>query len=195
MNSGKLLDEIKQHIRANTAKLFVTVEDYGGEFSSDEIDVKSFNAPAVFVASLGWRKVDKGTWLGGKNIWRERIALFVATKHSSRDKRMRDAMERTEVLTALFQNWRAVVCSGPPEDITAENLYNRAVDKKGMALWMVGWWQEVEFSKQQQPNAPALPDMKQVEISTTARTHVPEQPETLNDVNVSHNLEMNNGDS
>ncbi|MCW5300871.1 hypothetical protein DXT88_22115 [Herbaspirillum lusitanum] len=193
MNSGKLLDEIKTHIKANTVKLFATIEDYGGEFSSDEIDVKSFNAPAVFVAALGWRKIERGKTLGGKEIWRARIALFVATKHSDRNKRMREAMERTEVLTALFQGWRAEICSGPPEEIMAENLYNRAVDKKGMALWMVGWWQEVEFKKQQQPNAPVLPDMKQVEISTTGKTHVPAQPETPNDSNVTHTLEMKDG--
>jgi hypothetical protein len=191
--SEQLLKEVKAHIKAEALGLFKQIEDYGGEFSEDEINAKSFNAPAAFVACLGWRKAKSGNVLAGKKIWRTRIAIFVVTKNTKREVRMTEAMQRAEVLSTIFEGWRPVeVCTSNPDGIDAENLYSRAVDKAGLALWMVGWWQEIEMKKGQRPE---MPDLEKVEIESVARTMVdaaaPSSPETA----ITHKLEMNNAES
>ncbi len=193
-NSARLLDAIKDRIKQRTGKLFVQVEDYGGEFSAEEIDHKSFTAPAAFVSCLGWQKVPQGKYLGGKHIWRGRIAIFVATKDAKRDARMRNAMLRADVLTTLFSDWQpdkhANICAGKAENISAENLYSRNVDKKGLALWMVDWWQEIEMA----PPVLPLPDLEKVALHSTAQTSV---DAALNpaptEITVTHQLEMKDG--
>lgn len=192
-NIEKLMDEIKARIKAIPGKLFVSVENYGGEFSSDEVDFKSFSAPAAFVSCLGWRKVDRPLLLSGKYIWRARIAIFIATKETKRDSRMVSAMSRAAVLSAHFQGWRPEACSGRAEDIDSENLYNRAIDKKGLALWMVSWWHEIELEDGQTPGHDDLSDLKRVEIESGAKKIVDADPAPSSNTNLTHKLEMNDG--
>ena len=191
MIASSLIEEIKEHIREQ--RLFMSVDDYAGEFASDDIEAKSFTSPAALVSCLGWQKIDRGEYIAGRNTWRVRIAIFVVTKNPKRERRFSDAMHRAERLTAVFRGWYAKVHSGQPVGITAENLHSRPIDKKGLALWMVSWWQEVEFSKMPCGTIPSLPDFKNAEFVTKAQTSVDEADPALPNLNVSQTLEMNNG--
>jgi len=185
----ELLDALKAEIKAKTGKLFLSVEDYGGQFDEDEIDAKSFTAPAAFTACLGWRKVPKGTYLSGKYVWEARIAVFIVTKGASRPQRGRDALIRADAVTRIVTAWSQPQCIGRPEAVMAENLYSRKLDKKGLALWMVGWWQEVEFEHGMPIVAPEdMPELSQVVIESTAATQVPAPPEPPAGPEVQHTL-------
>ncbi|WP_211452619.1 phage protein Gp37 [Collimonas antrihumi] len=189
-NSARLLDAIKDRITQHTAALFKQVEDYGGQFSAEEMDFKSFTAPAAFVSCLGWQKVDRGNYLGGKHIWRGRMAIFIATKDVKRDSRMREAMLRADVLTSLFSDWKPDMCAGKTENIGAENLYSRSIDKKGLALWMVDWWQEIEMK----PPVLPRPDLETIAVHSTASTNADSALDPApKEITVTHELEMKDG--
>ncbi|MCT9014615.1 DUF1834 family protein [Cupriavidus gilardii] len=187
LKSLELLDTLKDEIRAKAGKLFDTIEDYGGQFDEDEVSAKSFNAPAAFTACLGWRKVLKsGTYLSGRYVWELRLAVFIVTKEKTREARMRAAMSRAEVVSRLVNGWAQPECTGKPEGVMAENLYNRKLDKQGLALWMVAWWQEAEFPKA----LPELRDLVAVDIETNAVTSVPAPPDPPPGPATTHQLEM-----
>lgn len=183
----QLLDALKDEIKAKAGKLFTSVEDYGGQFDEDEIGAKSFNAPAAFTACLGWRKVPKsGGYLTGRYVWELRLAVFIVTKEKTREARMRAAMARAEVVSRLVNGWDQPACAGKAEGVMAENLYNRKLDKQGLALWMVAWWQEAEFPKV----LPELHDLVEVDMETHAVTSVPAPPEPPAGPAITHELEM-----
>jgi phage gp37-like protein len=183
----ELLDALKAEIKTKAGALFKTVEDYGGQFDEDEIASKSFTAPAAFTTCLGWRKgPNRGQYLAGQHVWEARIAVFIATKHASRPERMREAMARAEIVSRLVQAWARPACTGKPEGVMAENLYTRKLDKQGLALWMVAWWQEAEFRAELQ-----LTDLTSVEITTHAVTNVPADPPPVDaGPDTKHQLEM-----
>lgn len=124
----------------------MTVAPYAGEFSADESVQVSFTAPAVFVAVLGWKPWVDSKRLTGRNVRGVRMGAFVVTKHAKRDVRMQMAMTLAERVALLLQAWvpdetdtMDLACL--EVDATVENLYSRAMDSKGMALWLVDWMQ------------------------------------------------------
>lgn len=186
LKSVEILDSVKAEIRARMGMMFKTIEDYGGEFGDEEIGAKSFVAPAAFTTCLGWRKAAKGTYVGGKFVWEARFAVFIVTKHSERAERMREAMVRAEMVSRVLQAWSQPECAGRPEGLMAENLYNRKLDAKGLAVWMVAWWQEAEFNGMPSPDE--LPALDLIGVTSDPTVSVQEPPGELRDLTVEHEI-------
>lgn len=142
-----LLDHVLAHVRSLFTNAEVpTVQEYGGEFDAAEVEQVSFAAPAVFIAVLGWRGLPTSTRLTGKHVRQYRLGAFIATKHARRELRMRAAMTIADRLVIGLRTWAPRVSSpieiaGLEDEPTAENLFSRAIDKRGMALWLVDWRQ------------------------------------------------------
>ncbi len=170
--SAALLTETLAYVRSQFTRAEVaTVEAYGGEFSGEEIDKLSYNCPAVLVTVLGWNAETNGTRLSGKHVRNVRMAAFVATKHAKRPLRMAQAMQIADKLATGLRLWQPsttlpVTIAPLEEDAECENLYGRAIDRAGQALWLVSWMQCVQ---------PALPlpelvDWLSLDIASTARS-------------------------
>ncbi|MEB2508931.1 hypothetical protein SB379_00795 [Burkholderia multivorans] len=168
-----LLDAFDVELGVRAGKLFKTIEIYGGQFDAEEVGSVSFVAPAAFSTFLGWRKLPKsGQYIGGRHAWYARLAVFVVTKHASRVERMRAAILRAEVVSRVLSEWDRPACFGRPENVVAENMYSRKFDAKSLAVWMVSWWQEVEFDGLLNPDE--LPDLVGVDVHTTPTTRPPD---------------------
>lgn len=178
--STALLDQVEAYIRASFTKTeVVTVQPYGGEFSTSEMDKVSYNCPAIFVTVLGWQPLHSGHRLSGKYARQVRVAAFAVVKNAKRDLRMRQGMALAEKLCLVMRQWMpdnstaTLINVGPLEDdASAENLYSRAVDKQGQSVWLVDWHQAVK------PIAgadgkPVLYDWLSVAIEDTARITEP----------------------
>jgi hypothetical protein len=176
MSATVLLDQAVARVRTQFTKAeVVTVQPYAGEFSVSEIPFKSYACPAIFVTVLGWKPTDSNSRLTGKHSKQVRMAAFVAYKHADRNKRMAGAMLLAERLAIVMRQWAPmldavnsnlpVTISGLEDDATCENMYSRALDTAGQALWMVDWHQCVK---------PAVPieqlwDLLSVEIIDSTR--------------------------
>lgn len=163
-----------------------TVQTYAGEFNAAEVERLSFTAPAVLPTVLGWMPVAQPKLLQGQRGVRQvRMAAFVLSKHANRDQRMAMAMAIADLAAHALTIWRPepggdVTLTRPLEDPRCENLYGRAVDKHGLALWLLTW--DVE-ARPERP-LPELYDLTAVEIIDTtlqgiAPASVPLGPSSL----------------
>ncbi|HEX7866540.1 MAG TPA: hypothetical protein VF555_16410 [Variovorax sp.] len=194
--STELLNQALAYVREKfTKKEVVTVKEYGGEFSGEEIDKTSFVCPAIFIAPLGWTPGASGKRLMGRNTRAVSMSAFIVTKSAAgRAARMREAMLLAERLSEAVAAWHPAEGEGPfalapldpEEEPTAENLYGRAVDKAGLALWLVRWRQDV---RRRVSPAQAF-DLLSVEItSNTQQGVVPEtEPPEGPPLTVSHDI-------
>lgn len=170
--SAILLDQVLAHVRSLfTPAEVATVQEYVGEFDAAEVEQVSFSAPAVFIAVLGWRGMPTSTRLTGKHVRQYRLGAFIATKHAKRELRMRAAMTIAERLTIGLRTWvphvsTPIEIAGLEDEPTAENLFSRGIDKRGMALWLVDWRQCIR------PTVPLeqLYDLVAVDIVDTTRS-------------------------
>jgi phage gp37-like protein len=175
--SGVLLDQAIAFVRASFTKADVaTVDEYGGEFSSAEIGKVSFNCPCIFITVLGFSPLQNGKHVSGRTARLCRLAAFVVTKGATRKKRMRQAMDLSERLAVCLRGWVPANDDTTPftvgaleDDATAENLYSRAVDEAGLAVWLVNWEQGVKPTIP----LPALADWLTLEMHNTARVPGP----------------------
>lgn len=146
--SAILLSQALAYVRAQfTPAEVAEVTSYGGEFSAVEIEKVSYRCPAIFIAVLGWTPEPSGKRLTGKYVRAVKMAAFVVFKAVDRDKRMLGAMNLADRLSMLLRRWQPDDTDSPiaiaplEEDATCENLYGRALDTKGQALWIVRWEQ------------------------------------------------------
>lgn len=171
--SAVLLDQVVAFVRGSfTRQDVATVDVYGGEFNSAEMDQLSYTCPAILITVLGWQPAGNTGRLSGRYARRVRLAAFVATRHTKRGQRLAQAMNLAERLALLLRNWappeHALVSMAPAEaEPAAENLYSRAIDKQGQALWLVSWEQCV--APRPHINPAELFDLLRVEI--TDHTH------------------------
>jgi hypothetical protein len=145
-----LLDQATAFVRGKFTKQEVKdVRIYAGEFSAAEIQATSYNCPAILLTVLGWSPEPSGKRLSGKRVRAVSMAAFIAFKHVNRDARMAGAMNLAERLSLALSSWvpddgdTPISIAPVDTDPVAENLYGRAVDKAGQALWMVRWTQDV----------------------------------------------------
>ncbi|MBK1613367.1 hypothetical protein CKO44_07775 [Rubrivivax gelatinosus] len=178
--SALLLQAVVDQVRAAfTPAELAEVRPYGGEFSTEEIDQAGFRSPAAFVTVLGW-KPGSSKRLVGRNVHEVRLAAFVVYKATDRQARMGGAMVLAEKLCLALRRWRPTNAPDAPISIApleaeaeAENLYGRAVDKKGLALWLVRWTQAVQLTA----SPDELWDLLSVDIvDLTRRGEVPTAP-------------------
>ncbi|WP_069353858.1 phage protein Gp37 [Burkholderia cenocepacia] len=172
--SMALLDALNAELRSKAGKLFKTVELYGGQFDAEEVPAHSFVAPAAFTACLGWRRLPKTGQYIGKNAWYARCAVFVVTKDANRVTRAASAMQRAELVSRILANWDRPPCTGKADNVVAENMYSRKFDAKGLAVWMVGWWQEIEFDGLLRHDE--LPGLATAEVHTKPTIRPPDPP-------------------
>lgn len=189
MSGVLLLEQAVAFVRASFSKTEVKdVRQYAGEFSQAEMGKVSYTCPAILITLLGWKKPEEGSRLTGRHAKQHRLVAFIATKNAkSREARMAEAMKLAEDLSVVLRQWapmaqepyataiRALDSTviGLDDEPTCENLYNRAVDEQGQALWMVTWYQCARGAIPLGPIRPAvpyadLPDMRNVEIIDTA---------------------------
>lgn len=160
-----------------TAAQVAEVRPYAGEFNAEEVAQLSFRCPAVLVALLGWRP-GKSERLVGRSVRVNRLVAFVVTKHAQRDLRMQQAAAIAEQLGAALDAWSPAdteaLAIGPLEEPpTVENLYGRAIDKAGLALWQADWRQAARTLVP--PSQ--LYDLLAIEITDhTAQGTVPDAP-------------------
>lgn len=143
-----LQDQAVDYIRAAfTQKEAFDVKAYSGEFAAEEIMRSQFKCPAVLVGVLGWGKPGAGDYLRTVKARVVHMVAFVVADQVDRQARMRTAGGICDKLDLLLQAWRPeddeqpAEIASPQDDIVVENLYGRAADKAGMALWMVRWRQ------------------------------------------------------
>lgn len=148
-----LLDQAIDFLRSKFTKQEVKeVRTYAGEFSAEEIKTTSYSCPAIFLTVLGWSPEPSGNRVRGKRARAVSMAAFIAFKHVDRDTRMAGAMNLADRLTLALSSWvpdsgdAPVTIAPVDKDPLAENLYGRAVDKAGQALWMVRWTQDMSFN-------------------------------------------------
>lgn len=178
--SQYLLDAVTAHLRAAFTRSQVpTVQAYAGEFSAAEVDRLSFTAPALLPTVLGWQPEPRPSRLSGRNVRAVRMALFIVAKHAaSRQARMAQAMALAEMASISLRQWvpehadQPVLLGTLQAEPTCENLYGRAIDREGLALWLLSWDQEC---KPLIP-LPQLYDLTAIEIIDTTRQGIAPPP-------------------
>lgn len=147
--STALLDATVAYLRARFTRAEVfELRAYAGEFNAQEIDYTSFTCPAIFPTVLGWRPTLESRRLTGRNVRSVSMAAWVVVKDAtSREKRMAQAALLAERATLALRLWQPPEVDAPfelaplEEEPAAENLYSRAVDAKGLAMWQLTWEQ------------------------------------------------------
>jgi len=149
--SALLLDQAITFVReAFTRAQVAEVREYAGEFSAEEAQKIPFNVPCILLTVLGWKAEKHGQRLAGRLTRDVRLAAFVVTKHVDREQRMRQAQLIAEALCVALRTWVPVTVpeqleiAGLEDEPRAENLYGRAIDGLGLALWLVDWHQCVK---------------------------------------------------
>ena len=170
--SAVLLTAVIDRLRASFTRAdLAEVRAYGGEFNSAEFDATSYTCPAVLITVLGWKPEAHSKRLSGRDVRSVRLAAFVVAKHAKREARLTVAMTLAERVAMVLRQWHPAdldvpVLLGPLEaEPTCENLYSRAIDAKGQALWLVSWEQCCK------PLVPLsqLYDLLSVDITDTTR--------------------------
>jgi hypothetical protein len=172
--SAILLAQALAYLRPQFTRAEVEeLRPYGGEFTVAEIGAVSYTCPAILVTVLGWSPMHDSKRLQGRHVRLVRMAAFVAVKDGDRVRRLAGAQALAEKLAMLIKLWTPD-CTGlaeqlapmePDDSPAAENLYGRAIDLKGQALWLVSWAQCVKPAVP----LPALVDLLTVEITDIAR--------------------------
>lgn len=193
MSADILLDQVLKFVRRSFPTIGAkTVELYGGQFSAEEIAHKSYNCPAIFITVLGWQAPPAGSRMTGRHAKQYRLCAFVVFEHADRVKRMSGALVLAEKLGIVLRQWTpmtepgnaglAATIGGLDDEPRCENLYNRAVDKAGQALFALSWYQCAKPNVPLGPTRPAVPyeqltDLTAVTIEDTA--HMNQVPEVV----------------
>ncbi len=136
-------DQIASHLKAEVAGLR-TCQRYAGEFDAAGVSKISFNAPAVFVACLGWMKAKQEHQPGdGRTAYTVRFAAFAVAQKPGKLSRT-DIVALSLALTdAIDGKTLGVTGAQIAEFDKAENGVNADLDKSGLALWAISWSQRI----------------------------------------------------
>jgi hypothetical protein len=188
-----LMETVKGFMRQTfTPQEVVDVTFYGGQFSADEVVMAGFNSPAILIAGLGWMRPRGGERMAGRNVRVCHMAAFVVTKDADRADRMLSAQRLAERVDLALTTWVPTNAPGavlevasPEEDVRCENVYNRKIDAKGLALWLVSWRQCVRATVP----LPQLYELLGIDItSTSVMPHQADQAASDEPVPVTHEL-------
>lgn len=188
-----LMDTVKTFVRQMfTPQEVVDVAYYGGQFSAEEVVMAGFNSPAILVAGLGWMRPRGGERMAGRNVRVCHMAAFVVTKDADRADRMLAAQRLAERVDLALTTWIPTNAPGallevasPEDDVRCENVYNRKIDAKGLALWLVSWRQCVRATVP----LPRLYELLSIDIKSTSE--MPFQPDqAVSDVPVTVTHEL-----
>lgn len=195
MSATILLDAIIARVRSLfTPQQVAEVREYAGEFNAAEIAQLSFNSPAILISVLGWTNGKESKALGGaRNTRLNQCVAFVVTKDMRRDERMRKAAAITDALGYGLFTWSPddhalCVIGGPEEEPDAENMFGRAVDAQGLALWVLSW----EQATRPLVTPAAMFDLVAVEIESTATQLLATEPDEVPPLVVTEEIHFQN---
>ena len=118
---------------------------HGGRFDLAELRRWANRSPCVLSACLGVQGVDLEG--GTQPVANARWAAYVITRGDHIEKRDAQAVAIVEtVLATVPGNDWGETDTHNPKSIRADNLYNSALDKVGIALWAVTWDQRLDLS-------------------------------------------------
>jgi hypothetical protein len=138
-------------VRAEIARFFdenltgVHVFEHGGAFSVDDIKRYSKKSPAAVVTCLNVPNlVFQGTVVSAD----AQFGVFCLAAESSKEKRDIAALLLAEsIAVETYKNFWFDSATSAPSQVNASNLYNSALDKMGIALWVVRWNQQVDLQR------------------------------------------------
>lgn len=167
MSVTKAQDEMIETLSKLFGGNVKSVELYGGEFDEKEIDFKSFVAPAIFLAPLGWQPAKQQE--SGVRTVDAKFAIFcVAQSARGRIDRMLSAEAMAERISYRLSN--SSPCTGDKIDgVTAENLFNRKLDSQSQAIWSVCYWHRgIVIDRPADLPAPSITALNKIEVAARA---------------------------
>ncbi len=128
----------------------VHVVHHGGVFGLEEIVKYGAKAPIVVVSCLRFGDTD----LNATNT-KVGYGVFVVTSdkklesHKDLDRHDQALLLGEAVFRIIMDPGFAPAtgCSGPVDNLVADNQYGRALDNKGMALWAAAWAEETQLAE------------------------------------------------
>lgn len=140
-----LQDAIVASIDTGLSSSFRAVQAHGGRFDEDELKRIATKQPACLVTVMGGAIARHG---GSQGVCSADVLAFVVTAGSSTTARSRAAMDLAEDVGQLaVDNAWSYSDAKAPENIRAENLYSGALDRLGVAMWLVRWQQQTDFTE------------------------------------------------
>ncbi len=131
-------------------------EVHDGKWNESELMRWTVLTPAVRIAWLGAARTETPgeAWTDCS----QQLAAYVVTR--DQEDLSRGAAARNLVDWLLLYLPRArwgLTGIGPVEDLRAANLYSSAVDKTGLAMWVVTWLQKLRLEAAADGTCPPLP--------------------------------------
>jgi phage gp37-like protein len=121
-----------------------SVETHGGVFGAGELKRFATKAPGIRVALLSVD--DPKPQSGGAVQWRAKCVAYVMTKNRGGLKRDVAALNIVTALVAHINDHRfGLTFVTPAKPVTARTLYSGELDKSGITLWAVQWFQTIEL--------------------------------------------------
>jgi phage gp37-like protein len=145
MSLESLRDAIVATIRTGLGP-GIACEAHGGRFDVAELRRVSAKAPAVFVASLGFRDLVYANGLyKGTFAW----GAFVVAKDKPRVHRDLVAAAVVDRLALIVpeNTWGSDDCLDAPQAVRGDNLFSSGVDSSGVAMWAVSWQQQMAVAE------------------------------------------------
>ena len=155
-NTQGLLEAIAGDLRTRLPAL-KTCEVHDGRWDAEEVKRWSVATQAVLVAWLGTAKAETPgvRWTDCE----QQLAAFVVTRDVPGLGRGAAARALVDWLLLYVprSHW-GLSDIGEATGLRAANLYSRAIDKTGVAMWMVNWRQELRLEAAEDGTCPPLPD-------------------------------------
>lgn len=193
MTVNVLLDQQVAYVRSLfTEQAVPTVQEYAGEFNAEEVARLSFSCPAVLLSVLGWTDARESKRMGGRrNARLHKCVAFVVTNDVDRIERMKAATAIADSLAYGLNAWTpqdqaSCAIAAIEDEPQAENMFGRAIDQKGLALWMLVWEQAAMPLR----SPAAMFDLTRVSIESTARHAVDVAPQEAPPLTVEHKLDL-----
>ncbi len=158
-----LLEAIVAGVREQLPALR-TCEVHDGKFDLAELRRATTRAPAVLICWLGTPRTEIPgvAWTDAE----QQLAAYVVTRDQGGLRRGAAARNIVDRLLLYIPRARwGLERIGSATDLRAENVYSGAVDKKGVALWMVMWRQMLRLEALEDGTCPPLPE----ELYSSAR--------------------------
>ena len=144
MSIANVRAEIAKHFRGALA--FVEVHEHGGEFSIEDIKRYALSKePSVVIGCLGVPSIDvQGTVV----VANAAFGAFCITSERNKETRSVSSMILFESVAVEipFQTWNDSA-NKAPRNISGANLYSKALDSMGIAMWAARWDQQIDLQR------------------------------------------------
>ena len=156
MRTQQLLEAIAAGVREALPDL-KTCAPHDGRFQAAELRRWAVGAPAVLIAWMGTTQTETPgvRWTDCE----QQLAAFVVTRDRPGLPRGKAARDIVSALLLLIPRarWGSTDIAAT-ERLEARNLFSGAVDKNGVALWVVTWRQTLRLEAAADGTCPPLPE-------------------------------------